>query len=132
MIVSTNFREHGGLGQRSRAGITLAAVFVGGRGVALTRITDAATARRPEHDPLAFFEHHVLAVVDTHPVDPHLAPRAGLAAVDPLSWKAAALGHENDADGRLGGHLELDLLAETAAIATGAAAVRTQRLAYNE
>src|SRR6185436_16496085 len=70
--------------------------------------------------------------VDAHAIDQDLAPRAGLATVDPLSRKTTALGHEDDANGRVRDHLELDLLAQTTAVAASAAAIGAQALANNE
>ena len=46
--------------------------------------------------------------------------RAGLPALHAGGGEAAALGHEDDADGRVGDHLELDLLPEPAAELAGA------------
>src|SRR6185312_3085924 len=100
--------------------------------IALLRWPHAAATGRAERYALPLFQQNILAVVDLRAVDAHLAAGAGLAAVHAGSREAAALGHEDDAYGRVGDDLELDLLAEAAAEAARAAAARAQLLAVHE
>ena len=81
----------------------------------------AATARRAERDGVALVHDILLLRIGLHAVDPELAGRAGLAALDAKGGKDRALGEEGDGDRRLAAALDQDLLRQPAAMAAGAA-----------
>src|SRR5215472_2834470 len=114
------------------SGILLSPIAFDGPPIALCGRAHAAPARRLEQDHLSGPEHRVLAVVHRHAVDAHLARCAGLAALHAGRGETAALCHEDDADRRLGYHLELDLLPEAAAELAGTAAAGAQLFAMHE
>src|SRR6185436_9056519 len=107
-------------------------IVLGGGRIALLRRAHAAAAGSAQQDALPRLEHHVFAVVHCGAIDADFSTRAGLPALHAGCRKAAALGHEDDADWRVRDHLELDLLPEPATIATRAAAVRAQLLPVHE
>src|SRR5690606_3039092 len=92
----------------------------------------AGTAGGGETDRLSLREDMIDAIVRRLTIDLDNAGPAIPPAPQAGSGELATLGHEDDADIRVGAALQQDVLAEAAAIAAAAAAVGTHRLAVEE
>src|SRR5687768_5088688 len=119
------------MGERA---LGVAGAAVGGVTIVLARgrILETAAARRAQGDGLTFGQNVVGADVCRPSVDQDLTELARLAAVQAFGWIGKPFGHEDEADRRLALDGDLDLLAEAAAAAPGAAGAVAQALHADE